>query len=97
MPRKRIDITGQRFGRLVVLGYEGFVRRECMYRVKCDCGQEFITHAKSLRRGLTRSCGCLNREVFMHHRKSIQSGTKRGPYKTRKRKMHYEQMYIQQH
>ena len=95
MPRRRIDITGQRFGRLVVLDYEGFIRREAMYRVKCDCGQEFVTHGKSLRKGLTRSCGCYNRERFMLHRKNIQVGTIRGHYITKKSRKQNEQVHIQ--
>ena len=95
MPRRRIDITGQRFGRLVVTGYEGYIRKESMYRVHCDCGQDFVTHGKSLRKGLTRSCGCLNREVFMSHRTEVQPGTKRGHYITKKSRKQNEQVHIQ--
>lgn len=58
-----IDLTGQRFGRLVALkqvarGPDGRIRWLC----RCDCGTERITMAKSLRQRATRSCGCLLRE-----------------------------------
>lgn len=86
MPNRRIELTGMRFGRLVVLGYEGIIRKEPMWKVRCDCGCEFITHGKSLRMGRTRSCGCLNLESFMLHRKNVQKGCKRGPYNTKKRR-----------
>ena len=60
MGRKKIDLTGQRFGVLVVL-------RECEERSKggkilveciCDCGNKTTKEAGNLRIGSTRSCGC---------------------------------------
>ncbi|AWP37755.1 hypothetical protein CYJ15_12575 [Heyndrickxia coagulans] len=63
MPQKRIDITGQRFGRLVAIREVepiGYARR---YLCKCDCGKEKIVRMNQLRTGKTKSCGCLNREV----------------------------------
>lgn len=59
--RDRIDLTGRRFGRLVVLGYgvgDDFGRWRCV----CDCGEERLVYGSPLRRGATRSCGCLARE-----------------------------------
>lgn len=72
---KLIDLTGQRFGRLTVLGRApshvtytlqpyGGATYECktMWHVRCDCGTEKDVEAQSLRRGYSRSCGCLRRE-----------------------------------
>lgn len=58
------NITGERFGRLVVLSYEGRdrFRGEACYKVRCDCGTIFLANGPSLVRGATRSCGCLRRE-----------------------------------
>ena len=61
---KPIDLTGKRFGRLVVIqratnSKEGRTRWLC----KCDCGNERIILGKSLRNGRTQSCGCLNKEI----------------------------------
>lgn len=58
-----IDLTGQRFQRLLVARFAGTSRRgaarwECL----CDCGQRRVVFATSLRQGTTRSCGCLWRE-----------------------------------
>jgi len=62
----RIDLTGQKFGRLTVLrqapsnqGQHG-LRWVC----ECDCspGKEQISHGYSLRAGLAQSCGCWQRE-----------------------------------
>lgn len=59
--RKRIDVTGQKFGRLSVLSMTVRDRRTyCVCR--CDCGttKEIVT--PSVISGRTKSCGCLARE-----------------------------------
>lgn len=64
---KRIDLTGQRFGRLVVVRYVGRSRgKKNLWLCKCDCGNEKIVAVDKLHSGNTKSCGCLQREV---HRK----------------------------
>ena len=60
---KLIDLTGQRFGRLVVVGRaenstDGRVRWLC----KCDCGQSKIVLREHLKKGRTKSCGCVKSE-----------------------------------
>jgi len=47
-----------RFGRLVIIERTG----NNSYRCQCDCGNEAIVEGYNLRRGHTRSCGCLQRE-----------------------------------
>lgn len=58
------DLTGQRFGRLVV---SGLAPREprCKPRwaARCDCGKEHVTTRHELVSGKTKSCGCLNQEL----------------------------------
>jgi hypothetical protein len=53
------DLTGRRFGKLVVLGRIG---KNCQWRCRCDCGQETTTLTGNLVSGQTQSCGCLQRE-----------------------------------
>lgn len=61
---KRIDLTGQRFGRLVVEGFAHTDKyKRAMWNCKCDCGKRITTLGVSLRRGETKSCGCLHREM----------------------------------
>jgi hypothetical protein len=57
VPPRFIDLTGQRFGRLVVQGLAP-KRRETVWWCLCDCGKEMQVGANSLRRGVTVSCGC---------------------------------------
>lgn len=59
-----VDMTGKRFGRLVVLERAGSTKsKSAAWRCKCDCGSEVIVSGIYLRRGETRSCGCLHREA----------------------------------
>jgi len=65
-----IDMTGQRFGRLIALkrGYkEGSV--STYWLCKCDCGTEKLINGQHLRRGLIVSCGCHGRTVALKHGK----------------------------
>lgn len=56
---KFIDITGQKFGKLLVLSRTKPVRKGAIWLCLCDCGKQIITTGGSLRSGSTKSCGCL--------------------------------------
>ena len=58
------DLTGQRFGRLVVQKRYGRTPGgEASWICQCDCGKQFAVVGSSLRKGTTRSCGCLRDEI----------------------------------
>jgi hypothetical protein len=60
-----IDLTGRRFGRLVVTALTGERRGANLTRVwlcQCDCGREVRVRGDCLRRGTTTSCGCYHSE-----------------------------------
>ena len=58
-----IDISGQRFGRLVVLSFSHINNgRIAVWNCKCDCGKEKAVPGKSLRSGESTSCGCFGAE-----------------------------------
>lgn len=58
------NITGLKFGRLLVVGYSGkFASGGTKWECDCDCGNKTYVTGSSLRSGATRSCGCLNRGV----------------------------------
>jgi len=57
------DLTGQRFGRLTVLGYAGKNNQNrAMWNCRCECGNEVIARTDNLKSGDKKSCGCLNNE-----------------------------------
>lgn len=78
MKPRRIDPTGQRFGRLTVLEYVGlndqYVAR---WRCRCDCGTVCIVNSTDLRGGKTRSCGCLRNEISRSHLPAAHAGCRR--------------------
>lgn len=67
---KRIDITGNRFGRLVAIRpTEERLGNSIKWLCKCDCGKECIVASIHLRKGSTTSCGCVSSEV---HKNSVK-------------------------
>lgn len=62
-PINFIDLTGRRFGRLVVVEREGTQKSgAARWRCHCDCGKSKVIDGTSLRSGHTKSCGCLAHE-----------------------------------
>ena len=59
---KFTDITGQKFGRLLVLKRDGYFTKEIAWLCKCDCGNLKRTRGQCLKTGRTKSCGCINKE-----------------------------------
>ena len=56
--RQKLDLTGQRFGKLTVLRPAENIGRRTAWRCRCDCGQEITAMTLDLRRGRRTSCGC---------------------------------------
>ena len=62
MPKKK-DLTGQRFGRLVVLSENGRNNNgNVCWKCQCDCGKKCIISSNRLVKGDTKSCGCIKKE-----------------------------------
>jgi hypothetical protein len=56
-----IDLTGKKFGRLLVLSFDHKGKDgTTFWRCKCDCGKEKDVRSDCLTSGSTMSCGCLN-------------------------------------
>lgn len=76
-----IDLTGRRFGRLVVLrraetrykyGPRGqVIRTEPTWLCRCDCGREKAVLGMNLREGRSNSCGCLAAELRSKRMKEV--------------------------
>lgn len=66
---KAIDLTGQIFGKLTVLGkYDTIPRKDgkgsrSRWKCKCDCGNECLVLRDNLVKGNTQSCGCMGNET----------------------------------
>ena len=55
---KKLDLVGQRFGRLTVLEAMPPESQKCM----CDCGNILNVRTSNLTNGNTKSCGCLQKD-----------------------------------
>lgn len=62
MKNVKNDLTGQRFGRLVVIGIDDRSTRKTYYFCQCDCGKVKSIRSDGLLSGMVRSCGCMKRE-----------------------------------
>ena len=71
--RKIMDLTGQRFGRLIAIEFVCRKKSYSFWKCICDCGNEKIIASTALRSGGTRSCGCLCKEV-VHNSVSKEIG-----------------------
>jgi hypothetical protein len=57
MPAKRKDLTGKKFGKLIVIEY-AYSKGYAYWRCKCDCGNENIVRSSHLLLGAVKTCGC---------------------------------------
>ena len=60
---KFVDLTGQAFGRLVVLQRAKTINKRTKWLCKCECGNEVLVESNNLKTGHTQSCGCFQREA----------------------------------
>ena len=73
---KFLDLSDQRYGRLIVIKYMGILKGRSSWLCKCDCGNQIVTSSNSLQRGKTQSCGCIRKELAKA--KSKKAGDERG-------------------
>ena len=64
--------VGERYGRLVVVRRaSNSGRRKACFLCRCDCHNEVIVLAESLRNGTTKSCGCLRRDLMRQRAEAL--------------------------
>jgi len=83
--RRRVNLTGKLFGRLLVL-YDSEIRKNCyaVWVCICECGNIILVRSNSLTSGNTKSCGCLGRELARGMGKKFgKNNFKHGGWKTR--------------
>lgn len=62
MLKIRREITGQKFGKLLVISFDSIRNQKSYWNCRCECGTEKVVCGASLVRGLTVSCGCGRRD-----------------------------------
>ena len=64
----KIDLVGQKYGKLTVLSYAGRKQsgknqKKTMWLCRCECGNEKVIAGRELRNGHTTSCGCTHKKM----------------------------------
>lgn len=59
-----IDLTGKRFGNLLVLSRAESPSKQAAWLCRCDCGNETVVLGWNLRSGHTISCGCVHKTAL---------------------------------
>jgi hypothetical protein len=78
---QKINPAGRVYGRLTVTKLAGYIietrnkekgttNRVAVYSCKCECGNELDVRSKDLKRGFTKSCGCLHKETSSQNGKN---------------------------
>ncbi len=69
MGGKFIDLTGQKFGKLTVVSLHGRINRITYWLCECDCKDKTkkTINGADLKRGKTKSCGCVHIERMTSH------------------------------
>ena len=61
------DLTGRRFGMLVVQWPSGLTKgQKVIWLCLCDCGNTRLVQSSNLGNGHTKGCGCSNKGNFRH-------------------------------
>ncbi len=70
---KRLDLKGQRFGKLTALEPVGRQNGNVTWLCRCDCGRETVVRVDHLRSGHSQSCGC--QQQLIQQRLTFVDGT----------------------
>lgn len=71
---KKLDVLGVKFGRLTIVNDKGFdtIGHSSVYECLCDCGNTKTVLYSNLQKGLTKSCGCYQKERNIEVRKLLR-------------------------
>lgn len=82
MTNKRLELTGRRSGRLLVVGFAELRKGQTFWNCVCDCGTKRVVVGTSLS-GRTVSCGCFPKEMIRNGIHSHGAASKHSPnYRT---------------
>jgi len=75
-PRLVPDLTGQAFGRWTVIGRAEKKGGKTAWLCRCECGTERVVIDNGLKRGKSKSCGCLRNEMAKELGKTLGNNTR---------------------
>ena len=69
---KTVDLTGERYGKLVVLELDHVEKSRRYWKCQCECGNTTVVRESNLQHRITKSCGCLKKETKKHDEVTVQ-------------------------
>jgi hypothetical protein len=69
---KTVDLTGERYGKLVVLELDHVEKSKRYWKCQCECGNTTVVRESNLQHRITKSCGCLKKETKKHDEVTVQ-------------------------
>lgn len=60
---KHEDLSGKMFSRWTVLEFHSKINGNTRWSCVCDCGTNKVVFASTLKNGVSKSCGCMRREM----------------------------------
>lgn len=83
------DLSGNKYGRLLVLKTDENRHNKIHYICKCDCGNITSVRADSLKNGSIKSCGCLAKETAAKQgMKNVKHGGCRRDYTSKEKRLY---------
>lgn len=77
---RSLDISGQRFGRLMVIRRHGYADNgNALFECVCDCGTEVVKRGSHIRLGSVQSCGCFHDTHGIGKSYGLTHGQSRSP------------------
>ena len=78
--RKFNDLSGQQFGKLLVLSRTTEIGKGVKYNCQCECGNQCVVDGRHLKSGSVKSCGCMissmeskTRAILLKHKISFEA------------------------
>jgi hypothetical protein len=72
----RINLVGDKYGKLTVVGFGGYRGTAILWRCKCECGKRGDYYRANLRSGNSKQCAACSKKQF------VTQGTSHGMYGT---------------
>lgn len=74
---RRSDLTGQKYGKLTVIGFAEIRNKTAYWKTVCDCGRRKTLPGPQIKNGSIRSCNCLKGDVRVIHGHGRRAATSR--------------------
>lgn len=62
MKKPKVNLSGLKFNKLTVIGFDKYIRTTAYWICECECGNKKSIQQTHLKSGKTKSCGCIKKK-----------------------------------